>query len=114
MKSLILQKLLLLINGNAIIERYFDLEQAMRYIEVLQLLKPSLLFFRPLHHLPVNEHTFLCKAFNLPDEVGKHAWDAFCSIAWDMEDLDSRTEKALRYKHAILFVKYGLPHNVGT
>ncbi|KAJ7080155.1 hypothetical protein B0H15DRAFT_787367 [Mycena belliarum] len=104
------------------VSRAFSHTTIIKYIELIGLLKPTpiLAFLQPSHRisappptLPVEVHEFLKACFDLPDETGKLAWEAFRVLAWSF-DPTPEEQSANRIKHVRLFLRHGVSKGLGV
>jgi hypothetical protein len=74
------------------VSEYLDFEQCLKYIDLIQLLMPTLSLSLlpeetgplPLTRLPLNVHIFLCKCLDLEHEDAKIIWQALSPVAWKL------------------------------
>ncbi|KAK1233689.1 hypothetical protein PQX77_002846 [Marasmius sp. AFHP31] len=99
------------------LQAQLSLDKLLSLIELLRLLKPSLLFLNstgPPSSLPANIHDFLISSLRIPHEVSKIAWGLCRDVIWEMGALSERDERGLRLKHARVLVKNGISNGIGV
>lgn len=97
------------------VDEHLDIDGCFKFLELVQLLKPTLslyqppdvLSYLPLEKLPLNALIFLQKCLDLEHESSKIIWKALAPIAWSLGDLSDIQAFGRRYLQ--LFIDHG-PH----
>jgi len=102
---------------HAEIAEFLDFEGCLKFIELIQLLKPTISLSlrpddssRPPDRLPLNVHTFLMKCLGLKHENTKVVWLALSSIAWNLKVQDVHV---FGQRHLQLFLDHGISLGIG-
>jgi hypothetical protein len=104
------------LSAHAKIVEYLDFEGCLKFIELIQLLKPAISLSPALNEtappdrLPLNVHTFLMKCLGLKHEITKIVWLALSPIAWNLEVQDVHVSGQ---RHLQLFLDHGISLGIG-
>ena len=96
------------------------LDDCIRYIELIRLIKPTLSLYQPpgtaehlpLTGLPVNALEFLKRCLKIEHETAKILWVALCPIAWS-QDLTADQIEAFGPRYLQLFLDHGSALGLG-
>ncbi|KAF8967356.1 hypothetical protein BDZ97DRAFT_1916953 [Flammula alnicola] len=95
-------------------EKHLDIDGCFKFIELIQLLKPTLSLYQPpgtaeylpLARLPINILDFFKKCLNIEHESAKIIWEALCPIAWDL-GVPSGDMQAFGRRYLQFFLDHG-------
>ncbi|PPQ79909.1 hypothetical protein CVT26_004187 [Gymnopilus dilepis] len=116
--SLAFSTLQSVINVQATISDYLDFEGCLKYIELVQILKPTIALSlspsestaRPprIDQLTVDVNEFLALATGITYDAAKLVWQALSPIAWSLPDLDPTTSQFSTRENIQSFLEYGI------
>lgn len=119
LNSVPLSKLLSIVSDQPEVVDILDLDGCITFLELIQLLKPTLLLSQsidemgPLKCLPLNVHEFLKICLELNHEGTKTVWNAFRDLAWSLEvgkdDIESFGRRYMQ-----LFLDHGVSRGIGV
>ena len=115
-----LSTLLSTLSAHPEVEEHLDIDGYFKFIELIQLLKPTLSLHQPpgteehipLTSLPLAVLDFFKVCLNLEHESAKLIWEALCPIAWGLGAPSDMQAFGRRYLHH--FLDHGRSLGLGT
>jgi len=101
------------------VANHLDIDRCITFLELVQLLKPTILLSHPLvgteppERLPVSVHEFLKATLGLEHESTKIIWNALSGIAWKLE-IDAQDKQVFSHRYIRSFLDHGLSNGLGV
>lgn len=118
--SIPLSRLLSAFSAHPEISSNLSIDGCITFIELIQLLKPTLLLYQPpgtlehfpLTELPINVLEFLKRCLNIEHEIAKIIWEVLCPIAWRL-DIPAGHKQVFGQRYLQFFLDHGEPLGLG-
>jgi len=114
-----LSKLVATLQCHPDITDYLSIDQCIAFLNLIQLIKPTLLLALPpgvpgpLERLPLSAHEFIRASLGLTHETMKLVWHVLRDIAWDSLDLDEADRSNLGRQYLRSFLDHGPSNGIG-